>query len=210
MPAVIGDLALMFDDETEIRDTYWKPGPGEVVADIGACVGTYTLPALMEGATVYAVDPSAHYTAAMMQVCVASRLDVYRLHVINKAVAARGGYTEEFRAALGSSTDMTAPADAEFTTLDDLAEEYEWDRLDWVKIDVEGAELAVLEGGMTALAAFHPKLLIEDHTDVYEFVAAMNSEQRCFDLLEHGLGYEVEKVRYEGHRTPDRTFWFCQ
>lgn len=34
-------------------------------------------------------------------------------------------------------------------------------RLDFVKIDVEGAELQVLEGGQQAIGSFRPTLLIE-------------------------------------------------
>jgi len=159
------------------------------------------------GATVYAVDPSRQYTGTLVSICQANQLDLTSLHVVNEALADRGGYSPEFRQALAAAPypEHHAPADASYTTLDDLAQRFGWERLDWMKIDTEGAELGILRGGESVLRRFRPALLIEDHTDVYEFVARMNSRQRCTELLED-LGYHVQLVRYEGHLTPDRTF----
>lgn len=35
------------------------------------------------------------------------------------------------------------------------------DRVDWIKIDVEGAEVSVLKGGMKLLKKHRPKLIVE-------------------------------------------------
>ena len=48
-------------------------------------------------------------------------------------------------------------------TLDWLSSQIFRDRLDWVKIDVEGAEVAVIKGGLDTIARCKPKLLIENH-----------------------------------------------
>jgi hypothetical protein len=56
-----------------------------------------------------------------------------------------------------------------------------------------------------ALSTLRPRLLIEDHTDVYPFVAAMGSRDLCCRLL-FSLGYTVETVRYSSGVTPDRDF----
>jgi 2-polyprenyl-3-methyl-5-hydroxy-6-metoxy-1,4-benzoquinol methylase len=47
------------DEETPMRERYWQPKAGDVCIDIGAFHGSYTLPALAAGATVYAIDGRA-------------------------------------------------------------------------------------------------------------------------------------------------------
>jgi FkbM family methyltransferase len=201
------DITGWFEDEAEVRAEHWQVKPGETVADIGCHIGGYTVPALVAGATVYAIDPSTVYTGTLTSICQANQLDLSRLHVVNEAVAAPGGYVPEFRQALDAAPypEHHAAASAWYTTLDELAQRFTWEHLDWVKIDTEGAELGILQGGEAVLRKYRPALLIEDHTDVYSFVAAMGSRQHCTELLEE-LGYGVQLVRYEGHLTPDRVF----
>ena len=205
------DVTGWFEDEAEIRESYWRVQADDVAMDIGCHIGGYTLPALAAGATVYAIDPSAGYTATLARLFVANKDSLPgHLIIINEALAEEGGYAPAFRAALDAAPypEHHAAAAASFSTLDSLARRMRLSRLDWIKIDVEGAELGILRGGMNTLRWFKPQLLIEDHTDVYPFVAAMESERHCFELLQ-STGYTVNKVRYSGHLTPDRTFWVC-
>lgn len=59
-------------------------------------------------------------------------------------------------------SDGAQPADMiELTTLDSVCERHGLDRLDWVKIDVEGYELKVLRGGLRALEELRPRLFVE-------------------------------------------------
>lgn len=198
-----------FADEREIRDKYWSSiEPGHVVLDIGCHIGSYSIPALKAGATVYAVDPDETRLTWVRQFWENEHGDPGKLITVKKAVAEPGGYTHQFRRALGLSAyaEFHAPEDAEFTTLDDLVSEYGITRLDWIKIDVEGAELGVLTGGQKTLAELRPSLLIEGHDRVYRFVYDMRSEQRCHELLKN-LDYAIEVTHY----TPGapRDFWFC-
>lgn len=78
--------------------------------------------------------------------------------------------------------------------IDTLIETYRLSRVDWIKIDVEGAEVSVLEGARQTLQRFGPTLWLEVH-DTWEKVK---------DLLQE-IGYcireemhrpDVEKVGY--------------
>jgi hypothetical protein len=67
------------------------------------------------------------------------------------------------------------------------------DRVDWIKVDVEGGEVGVLEGAQETLRRFSPRLLIEDHSRVYPWVAEQGTTQRLLSLLDE-YGYETEYV----------------
>ncbi len=200
--------AGQFDDENEIRSAYWHVAPGDVVIDVGCGVGSYTIPALEAGATVVAVDPFQDYLTELWANCTAQGASTSRLITVCEALAAPGGYSPELWAGMAGARwpHLLAQRGHAFATLDELADRLELDRLDWLKIDVEGAELGVLQGGLESLRRWHPKLIIEDHTLVYEFVRAMGSEAACLALLGE-LGYVIEKVPYTSPLSVPRTFW---
>ena len=198
-----------FREEIEIRDAYWHPGPGEVVIDVGCGVGSYTIPALLAGASVVAVDPHSAYTDQVKIICEVNGLPLENLTLVNEAIAdTPDGYEEQFWANLAGAPwpALLAARGTPFTTLDDLAARLELERLDWIKIDVEGAELAVLRGGAKSLARWHPKLLTEDHTLIYPFVEAMGSASLCRELLV-SHGYDTEVVAYQPAGGLLRDYW---
>lgn len=196
-------LLAAYMDERPIREAYWRPQPGDVVLDIGAAVGSYTIPALMAGARVIAVDPDAEALVKLERIAVLNRLN--GLTIVHAAVFDQPGYPEDMRSELESSeyARLIPHQDAAWTTLDNLADGL--GRLDWVKIDVEGAELGVLRSGKSVLARFRPRLLIEDHTEAYPFVAAMESCRLCYELLE-SLDYRIILVPWG---PPPRTYLIC-
>jgi FkbM family methyltransferase len=196
-------LAAAYADEQDVRDAYWHPQAGDTVIDLGAAVGSYTIPALMAGARVLAVDPDAGATAKLERVARLNQLTWYTVR--NAAVFDTAGYPADMRAALEASpySYLIPPRDVPWITLDAVTTGLTW--LDWIKIDVEGAELGVLRSGRAALTRFRPRLLIEDHTEVYPYTAASGSKGKCLDLLA-GLGYEVTEVPYG---PPPRTYLAC-
>jgi FkbM family methyltransferase len=187
-----------FTDEKAVRDAYWHPQAGQMVIDVGSSMGNYAMPALMAGAAVLAVDPNAAHLATLREVAASNDADS-RLTTACTALFDADGYPEAMRAALAASVwwDRAPQPGAKFTTLDRLAAEHALDRVDWIKMDVEGAELGILRSGRDTLARHHPRLYIEDHTLVYPFVAEMDSSWRIRELLA-GLGYTVQEVPYEG------------
>jgi hypothetical protein len=46
------------------------------------------------------------------------------------------------------------------TTIDHLVEELKLDRVDFIKMDIEGSEYRALEGARNTIARFHPRLAI--------------------------------------------------
>lgn len=196
-------LELAYADEQTIRDAYWHTGPGEVVLDVGAAIGSYTIPALLSGARVIAVDPDKKATNKLARIAKFNGVSDYSI-----CTAAlwydSDGYPTEMREALEDSdfSYLIPSASAKWLTLDQIVGMYKLERLDWLKMDVEGAELGVLRGGVDTLTRFHPRLIIEDHTEVYPFVAAMDSRRLCRELMER-LGYQVQEITWG---PPPRTY----
>jgi hypothetical protein len=70
------------------------------------------------------------------------------------------------------------------STLDQFAFERSLDRLDFVKIDVEGKEIGVLEGGHETFSRFTPALILEVGCE------EENDRKRIAELL-CSWGYEI-------------------
>lgn len=83
--------------------------------------------------------------------------------------------------------------------LDDWAAANGLERLDVLKIDVEGAELAVLRGGELTLRRFRPLLIVEVHVGTYEAAG-----YTPHDLFAHmrARGYAIHGVFPDGSHRP--------
>ena len=131
-------------------------GPNTKIIDVGAHLGTFSLPAAAAGANVIAIEASSTNAALLALAARANRF--HNLKVV-RAVAAGGPGTTPF-VALGPYGHVASAAElagsdgtqksVPTVALDDLVAAQEWSSADLVKIDVEGSELDVL-GGMTSL-----------------------------------------------------------
>jgi FkbM family methyltransferase len=198
--AVLG----VFQGEDDVRAACWRPAAGEVVIDVGSHFGPYTITAMAAGATVYAVDPDAGIMEVLEEIVRANPQLPGSLATLQQALVDHDGLTPEFRAALELEPhpSMATPLDCEYSSLDKLCEEQGLKRLDWVKIDVEGLELAVLRGGAHAIRAFRPVILIEDHTQLYPWCREMDSTRLCIEFLKR-FGYHIDtSIRHHDGPTP--------
>jgi FkbM family methyltransferase len=192
--------------ELDVRDAYWEVEEGQVVVDVGASWGRYTLPALACGATVHAVEPDAVALNVLRTCASLNGFDFPQLNVFQMAMYDGGPYPHELIEAIAKSAQrgMEPADDADWWSLDEMTESLDQmldpeglPRLDWIKIDVEGGELGVLQGGLETLRVYRPQLLIEDHTRAYHWCAANGTRASILALLAN-LDYEVEFVPYHG------------
>ncbi len=198
-------------------------GPGAVAVDVGAHVGTWTLllaARVGPGGRVVAFEPYAP-SAARARAAVLGAGVGDRVRVIEAAVGDRVGRAPLYGGAdpmlrsLVADDDQTgavgAPVDVAVTTLDAVMAPDGPDALDaldapvdFVKIDSEGLELAVLRGGRRLLARGAPAILIELHVEqlarhggsMAELLDELDRQGfTAFDLRPDGDALRVEALR---------------
>jgi FkbM family methyltransferase len=149
-----------FDDELDVKARHWLPREGDLVVDVGASFGGWTLPALARGARVVAIEPSAVSGEILREnVELNGWSDMFTLH---RAVVWDGHspIPEEYRRA--GVDNFRGSEDAPVTTLYDLLCGTEFPIVT-IKMDIEGGESWALEGGAEMLRRYHPKLVVEIH-----------------------------------------------
>lgn len=188
-----------FDDEKEVRERHWLIGKDDVVLDIGAAYGSYAVTALACGAAyVFAWSPEGPAGEEPERVFLAH------------TAAANGwdGRLAVYGSGLYAVDGFLSPSDQAFFSQDfhqDTYETHELIRVEtldwwaddnnkllqdlrlrsrrwWAKLDVEGAEVEVLRGGILFLERYRPRLLIECHNfkrptlqaEVRELLEALN------------------------------------
>ncbi|MGH9070283.1 MAG: FkbM family methyltransferase [Acidimicrobiales bacterium] len=167
--------------------------PGSVCIDVGSAAGLYTV-ALSQLAgpegRVHSVEPLAFAHPVWTRVLRARRSQNVTYHrmalgdepgeaILSVPLGRYGPVTgrsflERKSSGLGSNAEFEGQIRVvvEVDTLDGLCARVGIGRLDFVKVDVEGAELPVLEGGRDSLEALRPTLLVEieeRHTARYKY-----------------------------------------
>lgn len=160
--------------ERHIKDKYWsKIKPGDIVFDIGADFGAYAIPAALNGATVYAFEPRIDGARELAENAYLNDLRINdKLHIVQAAVTDNNGKIiigppdsrfhlgdKERATTIGMRTGITV----ESITIDKFVRENGIIRVEWIKMDIEGAEMEALMGGTETIRKFKPNLIIECH-----------------------------------------------
>jgi FkbM family methyltransferase len=184
-----GLLALI---EAELR-------PGDVMVDVGAHVGVHALTAarrlrdLGGGGRVIAFEPTEDSSAAIRAAAERNDLPV---DVVRAALGEAEGTIElrgdprygTFDAGVRSQFgDGEVIATAPLLTFDGWAAGAGLDRLDLVKIDIEGAEILALRGMRETLRRLRPRVLAIEVKDVV--MARGPGDEAALHTLLAGCGY---------------------
>jgi FkbM family methyltransferase len=161
---------------------------GGVVFDIGANAGFYTLLAsVLVGphGKVFAFEPAPLNLRYLKQHL---RINgIKNVSVVEAAVADCGGVAH-FDAGPNPATGHLA-ADGSLSvktvTLDEMVRTGELPPPNYIKIDVEGAEVNVLLGAKSVLTALHPTIFLATHSK--------QLHRTCCELL-RSLGYSLEPI----------------
>ncbi len=174
-------------------------GPGDLFVDIGAHAGVYTLWALDLGCTVVAVEPIA---TLVEQLRANLALNGYHADVHRVALAAEPGTMtmsgpDLLRQHLTVGEPAAGGETVDVSTLDAVLGDR---RAAGVKIDVEGAERLVLQGGAAALAEHRVALVQLEWNDCSQTLLG-ESREPVVALL-RGHGYELLRPDGDGVLRP--------
>jgi FkbM family methyltransferase len=143
--------------------------PGDTVLDCGANVGVFTTEALRAGASlVVAIEPAPENLECLRR-NFAGEVESGRVIIYPKGVWDKEDFLTLNVDAHNSAADsfVLHPPNAEtttqrlpLTTIDNLVSELRLQRVDFIKMDIEGAEPKALAGARETLAKFHPKLSV--------------------------------------------------
>jgi FkbM family methyltransferase len=192
-PYVLREQQDFFEDELPFVRQLLQPGQN--VVDIGANYGVYTLPMAQKiGASghLWAFEPSSS-TAQFLARGIAEN-GFGHVTLEQKALSRASGTARlalHVQAELRSIVhDSTAPPEGteevSLTTLDDCMDRFHWENIELIKIDAEGEEANIVEGGHRFFATLAP--LVQ-----YELKSATDAN---LDLIRHfaTIGYDSYRL----------------
>jgi FkbM family methyltransferase len=194
--AVIHDLA---EQKRNIYGTRIRPG--DIVLDAGANIGVFTRKALWAGASkVVAIEPAPENLECLRRnfarEIAEGRVVIYSKGVWDKddvlqfAVDPTNSAKDSFVRTVDNPQFTHVPV----TTIDRLMAELTLPRVDFIKMDIEGAEPKAVAGARNTIARFHPRMALctyhvaGDETAVPKLVAeayaGYKASKTCFCALD--------------------------
>jgi FkbM family methyltransferase len=187
--------------------------PGMTCLDVGANFGAITIPLARRAGPsgrVYAFEPVPHlFDRLRRNVEKNSYTDIVRAHRI--ALSDRTGevvmrMAEPGFPNQGMGSIVHAPLaqvavekSIATTTLDEFVRSERLDRIDFIKVDIQGAEPLFLRGGEAALTEFRPDLLLEVSASD---LGGMGVTSRDLLLQVESLGYDLYEITKFGQTGP--------
>ena len=189
-----------------IRDAVFAHlAPGAVILDVGASVGAWTVPLarrLGGAGRVYAFEPVPPNRERLKRA-----IESNALRNVTVSPLALGDDTRQVEMWLRSSTTGSDSGTAavvptgtghltvSMRTLDDWAAEVGLQRLDLIKLDVEGAEFFVLAGAERILRRFRPIILAE-----FDEYWISTHGRTIADVTRWAAEHDYRMLRWDRHR----------
>ncbi len=183
-----------------------RPEVGDVVLDCGAAFGDVSLQfALSVGkyGRVVCFEPYPLFLRVFRENMKLNPALASRIEVVERAAWDRDSETLSFIAGGGGSRiDEEGRTELKIatTTIDAVVRERNLPRVDFIKMDIEGAELKALRGAEATLKAYRPKLAVclyhspQDFREIPEYLDSLGLDYR-FHLNQHYMN-QWETVLY--------------
>lgn len=179
---------------------------GGVFIDVGASFGYFSIiatDAVGPNGRVIAIEPSSRDYARLVDNIqinnLANIVSTYRLALSDKAGTALLSIATEERSALNTlgkefsfkGIESIAKEEIETVSLDEFLEFNPLDRVDFIKLDIEGSELKALQGAVKTIERFKPALMLGVNENA---LRASGTDHDKIQVTLTDLGYRAYKL----------------
>ena len=178
-----------------------EPTEGDIVFDVGACFGDTAFwfkKYIGDNGKVFAFEP-VEYNFAILKENI-ERNKITNIIPEKVALSDEEGTLSILGKGGNAALSSGGSEKVRVTTIDKFFEEQKLDRVDFIKMDIEGAELGALMGAENTLKKFKPKLAIcvyhkgDDLITIPKYIKSVNENYKFF--IRHNLTDCRETVLY--------------
>jgi FkbM family methyltransferase len=162
--------------------------PGERVVDLGANVGLFTAFAAVQGATVLSIEAQSGFVPEIERNLASNGLRDRATIVVALVGAGKGIFASPDDVLSGSHGEQLPP----IVGLDVLLDRHGFDRVDFLKVDIEGSEFALFQGEIPWLDRVR-RIAMEVHPQ--------HGEVRALARLLRARGFSVRTTDEQGVET---------
>jgi len=189
---------------------------GDIVFDVGANIGDTTLhfaKIIGDNAKVHSFEPDPiNHNSIQKNIS----LNNFKNIILNKIGLGnvKGSFkihtldqkNKGMNRIVSDSEDVKNSREIQVTTINEYVKENNIQKLDLIKIDVEGYEFNVLKGSVEVLNRFHPKLFIELDD---ENLKAQGSSAKKLVMFLLDIGYDIFQAETDEKITSEIDFSHC-
>lgn len=175
---------------------------GDVVIDCGCCEGTFARQALELGASkVICLEPNAVLVKCLRRTF-QGEIEEGRLIVCHAGCGAFRGQalfaSDPSNPSVGLLGDKKGAEMVPVETLAAITVQLGLPQVNFIKMDIEGAEIQAVEGALPMLEKFHPKLAITTYHRNFDYasIAPLLIAVGYRNVVPTGLSVEVRGTRY--------------
>lgn len=191
--SILKDLIIL-EQKSPFNYFSWNPlSYGDIVIDIGGCEGYFSHKCLNIAQKIYIFEPVPRFAEALRKTFF-RETENNKVNILKIALSDQSGlsnfYISKSCPSGGTLEELSnQKSENNFSsikvrkdTLDKFSDKYNIDKIDLVKIDVEGSELAVLHGMKNIIKYKKPKMLIctyhypSQFREVKEFIEKFDYE----------------------------------
>ncbi len=192
-PYILKEQQDWFEDEIKFLRKVINPKSN--IIDIGANYGLYTLTLankIQEKGRIWSFEPTSQ-VASFLEKSIETN-NFKNITLIKEGLSNHCGTATFFTSPNAELNSLSSNRDSHnssetitLTTLDECASKFPWDNIDFIKLDAEGEEVKILEGGRQLLSSISPLIMFElKHGNVvnWPLINKFNDLNfQCFHLI---------------------------